>query len=114
LFFNNFLKLCELNKLPQSKVLNDLDLSTGNLYKWKNGASINSDLLIKLADYFNVSVDYLLTGRESLNSLSEREIELLNLFRKIESEKLQDRFIGKAELIIEEMAGQDMKKDAIG
>ncbi|MCR1889589.1 helix-turn-helix domain-containing protein [Ligilactobacillus murinus] len=43
----------------------DLGLSKNYLYKWKKSAP-NSTKLIEVADYFNVSTDYLL-GREEKN-----------------------------------------------
>jgi transcriptional regulator with XRE-family HTH domain len=110
LFYENFLKLCKTKNIPQYKVLSDLGLSTGNIYKWKTGSSVNSDLIIKIADYFNVSTDYIILGKDNLNTLSEREIEILNILRKLKSEKLQDRFIGKAEMIAQEMIDSDVKK----
>lgn len=47
----------------------DLGLSKNYLYKWKKSAP-NSTKLIEVADYFNVSTDYLL-GREEKKSSNE-------------------------------------------
>lgn len=44
--------------------------SNGYLAKWKNNTP-NSDELVKIADFFDVSVDYLL-GREKKKSLAEK------------------------------------------
>lgn len=44
--------------------------SNGYLAKWKTNTP-NSDELVKIANYFNVSVDYLL-GREEKSSLAEK------------------------------------------
>ncbi|MDT2643192.1 helix-turn-helix transcriptional regulator [Enterococcus dongliensis] len=44
--------------------------SNGYLAKWKKNTP-NSDELARLADYFGVSVDYLL-GREEKNTLAEK------------------------------------------
>lgn len=35
-------------------------MSSGNMNKWKNGVVPKGNTLSKLADYFNVSVDYLI------------------------------------------------------
>lgn len=66
---NTYEKIKELSK--QKKIsIRQLEMrfgySNGYLAKWKNNTP-NSDELVKLADYFNVSVDYLL-GRETDNS----------------------------------------------
>lgn len=44
----------------------DLGLSKNYLYKWKKSAP-NSTKLIEVADYFNVSTDYLLGRKEKNN-----------------------------------------------
>lgn len=112
MFFEVFSNLCDKRNVPKSKVLSDIGLSTGNLDKWKKGASINSDVVIKIAEYFNVSTDFLLMGKDNELSLNDNELELLKLFRELKTEKQQDRFLGKMEMIIQEMIDQDMKKIA--
>lgn len=46
-------------------VIKKLGLSTGNITKWSRGASVNSDILMKLSAYFDVPIDYLLTDTMS-------------------------------------------------
>lgn len=46
-----------------TEMVKDLDLSTSMPTRWKNGLIPNGETLVKLADYLNVSIDYLL-GRE--------------------------------------------------
>ena len=49
-----------------SQVSRDLDVSMGNISDWKNGRSVpNAISLVKLADYFGCSVDYLLGRTEN-------------------------------------------------
>ena len=59
------------------------------------------DMLIELADFFNVSIDYLV-GKSEIrhcadiflnNGLSKKELELLNMFRTLKEEK-QEQAIG--------------------
>lgn len=47
----------------------DLGLSKNYLYKWKKSAP-NSTKLIEVADYFNVSTDYLLGRKENQDNKS--------------------------------------------
>jgi len=48
----------ELSKLALSKILQVADINIG---RWERGEQeITSDNLIKIADYFDVTVDYLL------------------------------------------------------
>lgn len=111
MFYKIFSSLCETRNIPKTKVLAEIGLSTGNLDKWKKGASINSDVAIKIAEFFGVSTDYILLGKESDNNLSDNEAELLKLFRELKTEKQQDRFLGKAEMIIQEMTELDHKTE---
>lgn len=58
MFYEQFVKLCEKNGEKPSPVLKKLGLSTGNITKWSRGASVNSDILTKLSEYFKVPIDY--------------------------------------------------------
>lgn len=49
--------------ISQGKLEKELGFSNGSISKWKNSTP-TPDRLQKLADFFNVSVDYLITGEE--------------------------------------------------
>lgn len=49
-------------------------MSVRNVTKWKNGNTPKSDTVQKIADYFNVSTDYLLTGKEPDNAHPENDV----------------------------------------
>lgn len=52
-------------KLNQQKVALDLSISREALSYYENGRrSPNIDMLVKFSQYFNVSIDYLITGKE--------------------------------------------------
>lgn len=52
-------------KLNQQKVAIDLNISREALSHYENGKREPSlDMLIKLSDYFNVSIDFLIKGEE--------------------------------------------------
>ena len=109
LFYETFNNLCKKRNISKSKVLSEIGLSTGNLDKWKKGSSINSDAIIKIANYFDVSTDYILTGKDSDQTIDTLDLELLNLFRCL-NDRQKERFLGKAELIINEMLEAESKK----
>ena len=51
--------------LNQQKVAIDLNISREVLSHYENGKREPSlDMLIKMSDYFNVSIDFLITGKE--------------------------------------------------
>ena len=55
-----------------NSILKELSLSPTAISEWKKGKSKPTvDALIKIADYFGVSVDYLL-GRDAPNAIIER------------------------------------------
>lgn len=51
-------------KLSQGKLEKELGFSNGSVSKWKNSTP-TMERLQKIADYFGVTVDYLMTGKES-------------------------------------------------
>lgn len=52
-------------KLTQLKVAMDLNVSREALSHYENGKREPSiDLLVKMSEYFNVSIDYLINGKE--------------------------------------------------
>ena len=52
-------------KLNQQKVAMDLNISREALSYYENGKREPSlSLLLKMSDYFNVSIDYLINGEE--------------------------------------------------
>lgn len=60
MFWNNFIKLCEqINKSPTA-VISELGISRGSVTHWKAGKVPHHSTLIKIADYFKVTVDYLI------------------------------------------------------
>lgn len=60
MFWNNFVNLCNNKGKSPNRVCADLGYSTAIATKWKNGAVPRDTTLKKIADYFDVTVDYLL------------------------------------------------------
>lgn len=59
------LKLLELRDITAAQLTREAGLTAGLISQWKKGAQKpSSKNLQKIADYFHVSVDYLLTGKE--------------------------------------------------
>ena len=91
-------------KLSQQQIALRLDLSQQTIYKYENGIT-EPDIatLIKLADYFNTSVDYLIgntnnpqkPGIYSETKLTETELQHLRIYRNMPDtvQKLLDSFL---------------------
>ena len=58
MFWNIFLNLCAKNSTNPSAVCKNLGLSNATATHWKQGSQPNSATLAKLADYFNVTIEY--------------------------------------------------------
>lgn len=69
--------------ITQKQLLIDLNLSQNVFTKWRSGITPSTEVLCKLADYFEVTTDYLL-GRNT--DLSSTEREMINSFRKLSSD----------------------------
>lgn len=60
------LKLIEQSGISNNKLLSELKLPASAITEWKKGkAKPSVEALMKIADYFNVSVDYLLGRTEN-------------------------------------------------
>lgn len=60
MFWNVFYTLCIQNGEKPNNVAQKLNISSGVVTKWKNGSIPNVEALVKLSDYFQVSIDSLL------------------------------------------------------
>lgn len=83
------LKEAKKNGITATKIAEDLKISKTQLSGWCNGTrNPAADSLQKLADYFHVSVDYLLGKKAEADAvpqtpLSEQETKLIEAFRKL-------------------------------
>lgn len=105
--------LCKENNTTVTRLCLEITGSKGNLPTWKKG-NINPISLMKIADYFNCSVDYLLgrTEKSSPSELTENEQEILYYFSKLTIEQ-QLKLIGRAEALADQNEAEAVKKDKV-
>lgn len=61
--YDIFEKLCEINKVTPYRVCKETGITTATISNWKAGRYVpKQDKMKKLADYFGVTTDYLMTG----------------------------------------------------
>ena len=60
MFYDQFVKLCKARGVSPSAVMVSIGLNKSNATFWKKGSIPKGETLQKLADYFGVSIDYLL------------------------------------------------------
>lgn len=94
MFKKIFIDLCNQRKESPSAVCAKVGLSNATFSCWTEESVPRRATLQRIADYFGVSVDYLLGKEEKENAptednLSEGEKMLLELFRQIPEEKQQ-------------------------
>lgn len=107
-----FEKLLREHGVTAYKVAKETGIGTATLSNWKNGKyTPKQDKMQKIADFFGVTVDYLMTGKDTaasevsisnnnsgVDDLTDEEKELIILYRKTgdipeeEAEALRKQF----------------------
>ena len=64
MIYNRIINLCKQHNIKITKLLKELKIAAGASTSWKKGTIPSSDALIKLSEYFNVSIDYILFGKD--------------------------------------------------
>lgn len=59
-FWERLYKMCDEKGCKPNTIAKSIGLSTATATKWKNGTIPNGEALIKIADYLDCSIDYLL------------------------------------------------------
>lgn len=64
--YQRFVELCEKKGVTAYKVAKETGITTATLSNWKNGRYMpKADKLQKIADFFGVSLEYLITGEDT-------------------------------------------------
>ena len=104
MFWNTFTQLCELKKISPAFVCSTLELSNATSTRWKKGSIPNGATLQKIADYFGVTVDYLVSGEDKTEStLSDTEKRCVELLKKIPQQN-QETALRILEALVQEQA----------
>lgn len=101
MFFDNFVRLCEQKGVKPSRALNEAGVPKSAYSYWRTEAGAGNDAkptnqnAVKLAQYFDVTVDYLLTGNQKENPpqqpQSEVDAAVERIRRKLESMPKEQR-----------------------
>jgi transcriptional regulator with XRE-family HTH domain len=92
-FYDRLLALCQENNKKMTPVIIELGLSAGSMARWKNGTVPDGNTICKIADYFDVSADYLLekTDIKKAPSILDGEENEKNEIAKIFSDLLPEQ-----------------------
>ena len=107
MFWENYFLLCQsINKSPNS-VAAEMGLSSGSVTAWKSGRVPKWATLCKIAEYFNISVDQLLsdnpTKRKPLTEPDEELDENVLVIRGRDGRYLKKRFSDEQIKMLEDM-----------
>ena len=101
MFFDNFVRLCEQKGVKPSRALTEAGVPKSAYSYWRTEAGAGNDAkptnqnAVKLAQYFDVTVDYLLTGNQKENPSqkpqSEVDAAVERIRRKLESMPKEQR-----------------------
>ena len=92
IMLERILTLIEHSGLSDTAFSQQVSIGNGIIGKWRSGKQKPTlDAVIKIADYFNVSIDYLVHGNNSEMpsslTLSETDADWLNLIHQLPPEK---------------------------
>lgn len=100
--------LLEKQGRKQTEFAKYIGVSTSTVSAWnKRGTDPPSCLISAIADFFGVSSEYILSGKEKpheqngIKCTNTREAEMMYLFRQL-SEQNQERIIGRLEYMAEQ------------
>lgn len=88
MFWQRFYALCKQQNSTPNAIAKKLSISSGSVTAWKCGRVPNSTTLQLIADYFSVSVDYLI-GNENPPQpfLTPKEAELMRRMQDLDDEQ---------------------------
>ena len=77
MFFDKYSELCKKKGKTPTGVAIELNVSRATVNYWKNGNVPKQETLKKIANYFNVSVDYLLGNEKQKNPATDSDEMLM-------------------------------------
>jgi len=109
MFWDRFYSECEKKNIKPNKIAKELGFSNAIMTQWKKGSPPNSEKLIQVADYLNVSIDYLLERDLGAIASDQEERILLNDFRSAD-QLGRDRISYTAETEAKRTKEENMRK----
>ena len=116
-------RICHLAKargISVNKMLKEADLSASIIDNMKRNQKPSIDKIQTIAEYFNVSIDYLV-GRtdvpevmgltENNRQLTQDEKDILHILNSIDSEHNRAKFIGYVECYAQQIIDSEAKSD---
>lgn len=112
MFYDRLRAICKEKGTTLSAVLKELGLSTGSTGSWKKGQLPKGDVLVKISEYLDVSIDYIVLG-EYKTDMTDEEKHLLELYR-MTPDRAKYKLICDIERIVEEEIQKFNGKKGVG
>lgn len=77
-------ELCKEKGISQRRMEQDIGISNGASSKWEN-SSPSVDVVKKIAAYFDVSINYLITGQKSPDSINLNQRDENDIAKRLET-----------------------------
>ena len=92
MFWEIFNSLCNEHNIKPNTVAKEIGIPSGSVTDWKKGRIPRDGTLIKIADYFNVSIDYLLGRDQKEKSATEEKPlpDILYRYNELSEEKQRE------------------------
>lgn len=88
-FYERLDSLLRQKNISQRKMIIDFGLGKNTMFNWKHRNNIpNGEVLLKLSEYLDVSIDYLLCNDKYC--VDKEEMLLLNEYRKLNIQQRED------------------------
>lgn len=92
MFYTNFVKLCNRKGIAPTAAAVEMGFHRSDATRWSKGAEPRRTTLEKVADYFGVSVDYLLNGEKEnpasvADGVDDLDVEALDIMHQLPPEK---------------------------
>lgn len=105
-FYDKFENLCKENGVTPTRVAREIGVAQQSVSLWKKRGSIPSgENLQKLADYFGVTVDYLLgkdqQGKDPHLPINQTSIEFFNKIHLLKNSNFSETDLGIAMLLVQ-------------
>lgn len=80
MFYDKYIALCKRNNISPSRAAQQIGFNKSSITNWKNnGYTPRKEILILIADYFGVSVDFLLDKTDSSESKPSEHINIIKI-----------------------------------
>lgn len=104
------LNRCNELGINKTTVLKEVGINTSFFSEWKKGKvkAPSYEKIVKIAEYLEISLDYLTYGKENFSDLSEDEEKIISIYRQLDI-KEKYKLLGMFELKLSELNDKKIK-----